>query len=272
MQTGPHHASSGDLGQSATDPPKSVERRIRGFGEALVPPAPGAPWCAMGLPREGAALVPNEVGPAPWRELEFEMGRRRYDAQFLAEWRALFERAVGPAYRLLLREHGGAPRPDHGLKMGRETTRAASEAALRVIPLSAPDGETASLLRAYAVEIPGAVIRAIGMRPELLGRAGPGVGEPLGALPGMVFTEVARASCSARVKWSQSIRWGRMSHLLRGVSPAPPPLKVSHGKPPKGLAPVVSEKAFGKQYGLAPARPGDRNRVCQLTVVRRPRR
>ena len=51
----------------------------------------------------GYSVVLKEVEPAPWGEVEFEIGRRRYDAQYSAAWR-LFETfvpigcALGPAY------------------------------------------------------------------------------------------------------------------------------------------------------------------------------
>ena len=131
------HASKGDSGQpypgprrnspadvAATAPPTSVERRIRGLAEAPVPPAPGFPLCAMGFPRDGAALVSKEVEPGAWREFKFEMGRRRYVAQFSAAWHSLFEmfvpidRTLGPAYRPLLRERTTALRTAHAVEIG----------------------------------------------------------------------------------------------------------------------------------------------------------
>ena len=98
----------------------------------------------MGLRlRRGGSL--SRYGPAVTRLCwcPLKMGPRRYDAQFSAVRRALFEpfvpieRTAGPAYRLLLRECAGALRPDHGVESGPEITRAASEAALKVIPFPA---------------------------------------------------------------------------------------------------------------------------------------
>ena len=101
---------------------------------------------------------------------------------------------------------------------------------MKVIPFSASAEELGSLLRAYAVEIPRAVIRAINVRPELVGRTGPGVEEMLGVLPGMNLASVTRASYSARVQWFQSIDWSRVPRWLRGLSPVPPSEKVADGK------------------------------------------
>ena len=69
------------------------------------------------------------------------------------------------------------------------------------------------------VEIPDAVIRAIVMPPEVLGRAGPGVVESLGVLPGVIFAVVTRASYTARTKWYQSIVCSRMSRLFGRIVP-----------------------------------------------------
>ena len=137
----------------------------------------------------------DEVEPAPCWGLEFEMGRRCYDAQYSAAWHelvalfVLIERAREPVYRLLLRERASAPRQDPGAEIGPGATRVALETALGP-PASAEEMD--SMLRSYVVGIPDAVIRAINLRPELLGPPGPGVVEPLGVLPGIVF-----ASCRA---------------------------------------------------------------------------
>ena len=70
--------------------------------EVTVPPVPRSPLRAVGLPWEGAVLVSDEVEPVPWWGLEFEMGRRRYDAPFSAARHAPaelcvpIERALGP--------------------------------------------------------------------------------------------------------------------------------------------------------------------------------
>ena len=203
-------ASHGDSGQYATDPPTSVERRTRGLADVTAPPAPGSPLCAMGLPRYSAASASNEVEPVPRRDLEFEMGRRRYDAQFSAGRHALFdlivpiERALALVYRLVLRGREPAACQDHGVEIGPWAPRVALETALKAILLPASAEEMGSLWRAYAVEISDTVIRVIALRLELLGHAGPGVVEPLGVLSGMISALVARASCSARVKWFQS--------------------------------------------------------------------
>ena len=96
-----------------------------------------------------------------------------------------------------------------------------------MIPLPASAGEMGSLARAYVVEIPDAVIRAMDLRPAMLGHPGPGVVGPLGILSGMVFFAVTRASYTVRVKWFESIDWSRMSRVSRGLASAPPKLKVS---------------------------------------------
>ena len=108
--------------------------------------------------------------------------------QYTAAWRALFEtfapieRALGPAYRLLLR----ALRTDPSAENGPGHTRVASKTASQVIPLPLSAEELDSLLRAYVAEIPDGVIRAINVRPEPLGNAGPEIAEPLGVLSGMI--------------------------------------------------------------------------------------
>ena len=268
------HASKGDSGQYATDPPMPVERRFRGLAEAPVPPAKGFPLCAMGLLRGGAVLVSDEMEPAPWRDLEFEMRCRRYGAQYLAVWHALFElfvlieRVLRPAYRLLLRERASAIRQDNGVEIGPGATRVTLEAALKVIPCLASAEEMGSLMRAYVVEVPGALIRAIGLRPALLGRAGPGVVGPLGVLSGMSFASVARASYSSRVMRFRDIHWNRLSRVLRGFPPAPPPLGVSDEKSPKGLEAVVDNEAFEGLRRRSGSRMG-RQSARALASIRR---
>ena len=148
-------------------------------------------------------------------------------------WRALFEmfvpveRALGPAYRLLLRERASALRIPPSAKGDPVPTRVASETALQASPLPAYAEEADSLLRAYVAGIPGAVPRAVDVRPELFGYAGPAVIEPLCGLSGMIFAALTLASYSARVKWFQSLDWTRASRLLRRFRPAPPSLKAS---------------------------------------------
>ena len=148
------------------------------------------------------------------------MGRRRYDTQYPAVWCALFElfvpieRALGPAYRLRLRERADALRTDRSAEIGPGSTRVALETAFQVSPLPVSTEEMDRLLRASAAEIPDAAIRAISVRPEFLGHVGPRATVLLGVLCGMILAAVARASYSARVKWIQSIDWSRMSRLL----------------------------------------------------------
>ena len=62
-----------------------------------------------------------------------------------------------------------------------------------MIPLPAPAEDVDSLLRAYVAKIPDAVIRAIDVRPESLGRGGPDVIEPLGVLSSMISAAVTRS-------------------------------------------------------------------------------
>lgn len=221
----------------------------------------------------GAVLVSNGVEPAPWWELEFEMGRRRYDAQFSAAWHALpelfgpIDRALGLVYRLLLRVHGGALRPDNGVQIGPGAARVASETTLEVIPYPASAGTMDSLLRAFVVEIPHLVNRATGMRPASLGHTGPGVAEPLVVLSGVILASVTPASYTVRVKWFLSIDWSRMSRLLRGWSPAPPPLKVSDERSPESLEAFVNRKALEAQHGLERmGRMGRMARRCSRAI------
>ena len=111
--------------------------------------------CAAGPPGDSAVLASKEVEPAPWWDPEFEMSRRRYDAQYLAVWHALFVllvliwRALGPVYRLLLRERETAIRQDPGFEIGPGASRVAAETALTAFLLPAPAEEMGSLLRAF---------------------------------------------------------------------------------------------------------------------------
>ena len=179
----------------------------------------------------------SEVEPAPFWELELQMGHRRYDTRF-------------SAYCLPLRERATAPRPDPGVEIGPEASRVTLGAALKMTQFPASAEGRGSLLRAYVAEFLRAVIRAIDIRPELPGRAGPGVLGPLDVLPGMMPAAATRASYAARVKWRQSMSplprglsvpfgWSHLSRLRRGLSPAPPSLRVYDGKAQKGLEAVV---------------------------------
>ena len=145
----------------------------------------------------------------------------------------------------------------------------ALETAYQVILLPASAEEMDSLLRAYVVEIPDAAVRAINVRPALLGHAGSQVIEPLGVLSGMIFVAVTHASYSACVNLTQSIDWSRMSRLYRGFRPAPPTVKVFGDRPPKGPEAVVNEAVFGKQYGLVLVQPHDQNRVSGVNSCAR---
>ena len=105
------------------------------------------------------------------------MGRRRYDAQFSAVLRALFElfvlieRALFPACRLLLPGRASPLREDHGVEVGPRTTRVALGTALVAIPSPKSAEEIDSLLRAYVVELPDAVTWEIALRRIYLPRA-----------------------------------------------------------------------------------------------------
>ena len=52
-----------------------------------------------------------------------------------------------------------------------------------------------------------------------------------------------------------------MPRLLRGMPPAPPPERVSDEESPKCSEAVVNAEMFEKQYGVAPAQPGDYSRI-----------
>ena len=217
------------------------------------------------------ALVATEVEPGPRWDVEIAIGLRPYDAQYSAVWRAAFELFVpielasGPAYRRLLRERANAFRAAPAAKNGPETTCVALEAAFQAIPLPASAEEMGSLRRAFAAEIPDAAVRAINVRPALLGRAGPQAIEPLGVLSGMILVAVTRASYSAFVKWPQFIRWSRMSRSYRRFRPAPPAVRAPDERPPKGSLAAANEAAFDKQYGLVLVQPGGQNRVSGVT-------
>ena len=95
----------------------------------------------MGRPADWVALVPKQLGPLPWREVESEIGRRRLDAQYSAVWRALLElfvpigRALGPVFRFVLRKRANALRAAPAVESGPEAARVALEAAFQVPPL-----------------------------------------------------------------------------------------------------------------------------------------
>ena len=160
-------------------------------------------------------------------------------------------------------------RRDHAVEIGPGANCVALETALELTPFPASAGELGSLLRAYVGEIPDAVIRAIALRPGLLGHDRPGVVGPLGVLSGIVCASVARASYTARVKSLESIVWSRMFRLFRGLPPASREQKVSDEKSPKGLARAVRETMIDRLRGLAPAQPDDQNRVWGVDLVAR---
>ena len=170
----------------------------------MSPRLPGIPPCAMGLPPGCVALVPKEVEPVPCWEVEFEIGRRRYDAQHSAARHALLEmfvpigRSWDPAYHLALRERASALRTAPAAENGPEPTRVALESASQVIPLPVPAEEVDSSPRALAAGIPDVVTRAIDVCPASLGYASTKVTGPLGVLAGMTFAAVTRASYTAR--------------------------------------------------------------------------
>ena len=122
----------------------------------MSPRLPGIPPCAMGLPPGCVALVPKEVEPVPCWEVEFEIGRRRYDAQYLAAWQALFGmivpigRALGLARRPLPRERVSALRAAAVAENVPEPTRVALEAALQVVlGQCPPDGRVECCVRMW---------------------------------------------------------------------------------------------------------------------------
>ena len=121
-------------------------------------------------------------------------------------------------------------------------------------------------------EIPDAVIRALTVRPELLGHAGPGVIAPLGVLSGMILAAATRASCTARVRWPQCIGWSRMSRLFLGSRPAPPTVQLSEEKSPtEGAAPRRRSRVTNS-FGYGAYGASTRLRVRQALEVRYLRR
>ena len=73
---------------------------------------PPYPHCGLGLSREQAQKIREPRGTETWWGAEFQMGRAPFDSKYCAVWRAMFEsfapaeRALSPAYRLLLRSRG----------------------------------------------------------------------------------------------------------------------------------------------------------------------
>ena len=111
--------------------------------------------------------------------MEFEIGRRRYDAPYSAARRSLsdtllpIEHALGPVCRLLLR----ACARKFGVILAAEgnpdTGVVVVETALRRIPLPVSAEEDGRLSRAYVHEVPVSVFRAICARSELSDKSGP---------------------------------------------------------------------------------------------------
>ena len=174
---------------------------------------PDFPSCASGLLRDCATLVSKEMEPAPWFEVEFEIGRRRFDSQFSTAWHSSFEtfaslqKAFGPVYRLPLRARAsrvGVLAADRGNPVA---AGAAFETTLRVTPSPVLADEVERMLLAYVDEIPVSVIRALCALPDLLNLSGQSALEPLGVVPGLVFAAVTRASYAARLRWFESLDW-----------------------------------------------------------------
>ena len=65
-----------------------------------------------------------------------------------------------------------------------------------------------------------------------------------GALPGLVFASVTRASRGARNAWLRSLEWGCLVRVFRGFNPVSSHVKVPSGRPRLGRLPFVSKKAF----------------------------
>ena len=75
------HARTRESAQPVLLPPKSALARIQRVADVAPPSVPGFPLCAMGPPPDCAAVVSKAVEPARWWNVEFEIGRRRYDLQ-----------------------------------------------------------------------------------------------------------------------------------------------------------------------------------------------
>ena len=207
----------------------------------------------MGLPRYCAALASEEVEAGSRRDVGLEIGHRRYDTQYSAPRHPLFEtlvpieRALGPAYRLILRDRANRPHAVPTTEGDPDAPRAASEVArvasacdpdhmVRVTPLPVSAQEAERLFRLCTGEIPDSVIRAISACPESLNFSGPSVLELFGVSPGATFA-------------------GTKRHRQ------PPRTRVADERPPPGFEVAVNEDAFDVQHGKVPAQSDGRSRV-----------
>ena len=236
----------------------------------------GFPLRAMGLPAHYGPLASNEVEPAPWWGMEFEIGRCRHDTQFSAAWHTLFEmfvpieRASRPVSRLVLRGRPSCLRAAPSAGGGPDITSVVSGAALQVIPLPVSAEDVGRLLRTYVAEVPDSVIRGTDMRPELLDITGSAAVEPLGVSSGMIFAAVTRTSYSVRLNWFQFPDSNRASRPSRGRRPRPPSANVVDEPSPPGLGAVVNEQVPDAQHGGVRAQLDDESRARGLNSFARP--
>ena len=126
--------------QRVSSPPQYVASCPRSCAEGVRLSAPDSPSCAMGLPRDCAKLVSKGIEPVPWWDVECEIGRRQYDAQYSAARHSLFEtfapseRALDPAYRFLLRARASQLGVIPATKGNPGATGVAFETTSRAIP------------------------------------------------------------------------------------------------------------------------------------------
>ena len=136
-------------------------------------------------------------------------------------WRAFFEsfapveRVLAPAFRLLLRARNaqitGSPKQESVSASAMAFRAAAESMDLWVTP-----GELQSVLQSYVEDLPASVVKVIASKEDLVDDS-KGCLAPYGAIGGMVFAMVTRASYYSRLTWFQSLDWNKMSSMLRGL-------------------------------------------------------
>ena len=111
------------------------------------------------------------------------------------------------------------------------------------------------------------MVLVIAVRCGLVGPVG--FPEPLGAIAGMVFAMVTRASYTTRWKWLWSLDWRRVSRMPRGSAPCSQE-DGSVQKPRPGFDELGRQESFVEQYGRPPVQPDDKSRARGVNSVAAP--
>ena len=97
------------------------------------------------------------------------------------------------------------------------------------------------------------------MRKELLGRTGQLL--PYGAIAGMAFAMVTRASHGARLSWPQSLDWWEVSCMLHGWVPSGQEDGKSTMDTRRGFEKIAELEAFDSQHAMLTGQPDDKSPV-----------